>query len=157
MYMNFIWGFCKKKLMKELEVLQKRTIKSIFGYPWLMPSNELFSKTEILPVQKQAKMSASVFVYKLEKKMIHTQIQFTHVNDIHQYKTRGVKWIFTNHSNSVTFGTKGIMSSVIREFNTLSVDVKESVSLHSFKRKAREYFQLSEKKVICWMYYHSRN
>ena len=73
-YLNAIWGNTHMYLVKSIEMLQNRALKSVFDLPNIMPSITMYQTVKILNFRNMKFKNLCIFLYKLNNKLIKSNV-----------------------------------------------------------------------------------
>ena len=139
-YCNVAWGNTCRSYLDRLRVLQKKSIRCITNSNYRHPSSPLFLRLRLLPLEELVSLNCVLFMFKLQF-LPHECVlidMFLQNSKIHNYNTRQRDLIHQPVARTnVTLNSFHI--SCIREWNSLPVGIKNSVTLSSFKRLSKTY------------------
>ena len=120
-------------LRDRLVTLQKCLVRIICGAPRLSHSDPLFARLSTLKVDDLFAQSVRIFSYKMSRGLLPGGVAGYISKISHGYSTRGARSnFFVSHSDG-----RSIKSIAPRYWNSLSVSIKESVSIAAFKEKSK--------------------
>ena len=135
-YAIMVWGNTNKKLLKTVQVLQNRALKCVYNLPFLYPTDELYFKNEILPVQGIYQYKTIIFVKEVLIGLRKTNISFSHPE--HVYFTRNLNNIlYPRIKASRTFcglSTKGPIY-----YNKVPITIRSIESISFFGKSVKNW------------------
>lgn len=142
-YMSPIWGqSATENLLNTIQVVQNNAIRSIFRreyYASGLSTNQIKTKFNILNVRQISKYETAILAYKIDKKLIKTNIETIQMSSRHNYNTRNSNQLY--QQNFRTKAGKYLISRLIAvEFNMLPTDLRSLPSLKQFKSKLKKFF-----------------
>ena len=89
-YGQLIWGNTHKKYLHQLEIAQKKCMRSLTNSKYNAPSAPLFKYTKILQLNELYKLQALMFMYKFVTKQLPVPLLklFVLRSDTHRHVTR---------------------------------------------------------------------
>lgn len=136
LYLNPIWTSATQTNLNQIRILQNKIIRVIHGFSRLHPTRELYDAT-VLSFDKISEYQLLLLVYKIKHGYIKHNFETTYQRDIHGYDTRRRSYIVIPPSRTNT-GQNGILSRGYRMFNQLPSEVKNLLTVSSFKSKVLE-------------------
>ena len=88
-YLNPIWSASPAYKIKELQVLQNKAVKQVYGLPPLTPSVSLYGE-QVLPLNSLSDYELCLLVFKVKNNLIKISFVFTSTFEVHSYFTRMV-------------------------------------------------------------------
>ena len=133
-----IWGNTYNTRLNSLILLQKRAVRLVGNIGWNEHSTEIFKQYRILKLCDLVKYQTCILMYKANRGILPENVQsnFHKIKDVHEYNTRTKNNFFTYHV-SLTLRKMSVNSKGITLWNSLPVNIKESVSLNVFKKKLK--------------------
>ena len=120
-------------LRDRILTLQKSLVRIICGAGRISHADPLFAELATLKIDDLFAQSVRIFSYKLSKGMLPGLMASMISKADHNYSTRGARSnFFVSHSD-----TRSIKSIAPRYWNSLSLPLKESVSIATFKEKSK--------------------
>ena len=139
-YCIVLWGCCNKTLLERLHKLQKRAVRLITKSSYFAHSKPLFVKLKVLPIFQLYEYNLGIFMFLFHKKLLPDLFNslFIKNSDVHNYNTRIKSQI------RVEYGRYNFSQSILTYkgpifWNKLPNEIKESVSLNSFKTKLKHF------------------
>lgn len=135
-YLISIWGYAQTALLKQLQVIQNKAIRSIFWQEYHTEgiNTEGLRRRYSIPDLEQLRLIDSMtMIYKIKNNLIKNDIQLVTFEDIHGYNTR-------NKSNFVIPKTRlnllynSIFAKGLSQFNVLPTEVRSADNLQTFKK-----------------------
>ena len=135
-----VWGHCAERGVKRLEILQKRALKILFKLDYRMPSTDLYSTLNIPSVGNVIKTQSVLYLVKIRKELLESDIQLATSADTHGYNIR-IKEILRlpNRLNTSMYGTGGVLSKAISLYNQIPNNII-SLELYALKRELKKMF-----------------
>lgn len=141
-YMSPIWGqSATEYLLNTIQVIQNNAIRSIFRkeyYAFGLSTNQIRTKFNILNVRQISKYETAILAYKINKKIIKTNIETIQMSSRHNYNTRNSNQLYQQSFRTKT-GKYLISRLIAVEFNMLPTDLQSLPSLNQFKNKLKKY------------------
>ena len=139
-YCNINWGGCPKSYSDRVFKLQKKAIRLISKSSYNSHSAPLFHKLNVLSLSDICQLQTGMFMYKCKNRLLPRYITdlFPINASIHSYQTRSSNdfhfpKIRTSYAKSTLFFTGPKL------WSSLPNEIKNSVSLQSFKRKLKKH------------------
>ena len=134
-YCNEIWGNAFNTHLQKLFILQKRAVRLITNSTCRTSSNQLFLKLKILPIFDLIRLNVLIFMYKFHMDLLPSMFNnMFHTNaSVHQYPTRSCNDLRPPLAR-LTLRKHLIRSIGVKEWNSISLDLKSSSTLTRFKR-----------------------
>ena len=138
-YCIILWGKCNMYLLERLHKLQKRAVRVITNSSYLSHSNPLFVKLKILPIFQLYEYNLGIFMFLFNKEMLPEIFSSLFIKniDIHEYNTRS-KLHFRVQYGRTSFSHSLVTYQGPKLWNDLPSNIKNSLSLNSFKRKFKK-------------------
>ena len=142
-YLNYgllAWGSAHQTLLDKLLLLQKKVLRIICGVPPRSHSEPLFTKYKILKIKDLYFFQLGQFMFNYNANALPSifNSMFPRNQFFHNYPTRQ-----SNEFHLPLLRTLLAQSTFIytgpRFWNSLSCEIKNSPSLHSFKRKLKSF------------------
>ena len=80
-----IWGSCGKTLFDELEKLQVRAAKIIFGFDWNTPGKDVINKAKWFTLNDMHKQQLVYLAYKCYHELSPPTLQSIFSKNVHRY------------------------------------------------------------------------
>lgn len=138
-YLTLIYGFRKNAELKSLQIIQNKSLKTVFNLPQLFPTLTLYKDVvkTVLPIYGIYKMQLLIYVYKVVHGIGHHTTSFPRNQIV--FNTR-------NNSNlrlarcrlETTKQRIEFIGSL--EYNNLPNFLKDSLTISTFKQRLKEYF-----------------
>lgn len=141
-YMSPIWGHsATDSQISALQVAQNNALRSIYRnqyYACGLSTTQIRKSHGIFSVRQLIKYNTAILAFKVEKKLIKSNITINHFADRHNYNTRNSRNIYQGsfRSNVGKFDTSRMMAV---EFNSLPSDIKTIPSLHIYKKRVKQH------------------
>lgn len=131
-YMIEIWGSASSYLIKRLQTLQNSAMRNIYNLPFRTSRTDLFKPEDrIMPILGIHATALCVFIYKLQKREVHSAIDFQSVN--HPYNSRHRHQIRPPRSR-LALSERRVSVAGALAFNGLSQEMKVANGLREFKK-----------------------
>lgn len=141
-YMSPIWGHSATDYqINTLQVAHNNAIRSIFREQYhahKLSTSEIRNAHGIFSVRQIIKYDTATLGFKIEKKLIKTDIKINHIANLHNYNTRSAR-NFQQNSFRTNVGKYSTGRMIAVEFNNLPTSIKNSVSLNSFKKGLKRF------------------
>lgn len=139
-YMAPIWGHsATEHQIMSLQVAQNNAIRSIYRseyYARGLSTCQIRRANNILSVRQLIKYDTVVLAFKIEKKLIKTNISINHRADMHSYNTRNANNMH-QRSFRTNIGRFSISRVIATEYNQLPNSIKNCETLNNFKKKIK--------------------
>ena len=139
-YGLMLWGSTYKKLLKKVEVLQKRAIRIICRANYNEHSTPLFKRLKIPNLDSLYKIQLGKFIFSAKNNLISSPLRniFTLNHNVHMYATRQKDELhYQPIKNSIVH--KSFLCKGPELWSGLPSEIKESNSLPSFASKLRKH------------------
>lgn len=83
-----VWGSAAKTKLSELQVTQNKLIKILFGYPYRTSTNRIYQDTKIMNIRQLYIYNTCIFIRKIIKKSVHSNLALIKYKQITQRSTR---------------------------------------------------------------------
>ena len=127
--------------------LQERVINAIFYPPNFSNSPPIFKNNNLLRLPAIFKLKLLTFVYESINKISPTCFHnfFSLSSSVHQYQTRQSSGgcLFLLQCNSQLYGIKSIRYHGAKLWNTLFMDIRNSPTKYSLKKKLKTHLIIS--------------
>ena len=130
-----MWGGAAQIYLKDLQVLQNRVLKTIFGYPRLFHTKDIYVKNYILPLHLCISYNCALFVYRSILLDIHP-ILFPKTS--FNYQLRNNVNLPKPLSYSTKHGLDGFLHRAITDYNKIKVSVRQLGDSNSFKESLKK-------------------
>lgn len=147
-YLVACWGSANKSTLKELQVIQNRCLKIIYGRPWLYPTIMLYkeSSDSMLPIKAMYEYQTLVQVWKiLTESSTHHNTELRRVPRIRESRQHGSLVLGRPHTE---FGRKKFFYTGSKLYNELPPVCKQSRSLNCLKANLRKHLKENLSKYI---------
>ena len=154
LYGIVVWGNTYPSNLDSLLHIQNKFLKIINFCDQFDSPHPLFISSNILKVHDLHNAQLTSFVYEstLGLNPVEFHNYFTDVSEIHQHLTRqfDVGNLYIPRRNTTQYGLFSISFAGASLWNTLSNDIRKSISIYSFRKKMKErYIYSYKKKKIC--------
>ena len=135
-YVSTVWTSCNKENLGKILKMQKRAARVICNAHGQASSVELFNRLQWVPLYEGAKIAKCCLAYKRVKNNVPAYIEDSLKlnSDRHTRTTRysNINFICPRY-NRETEGAKTFAVTTCKLWNSLKLDLRNSVSLRSFK------------------------
>jgi hypothetical protein len=138
-YLVPIWGNCKKNKLKEIQTVQNKAIKSLYGYHHLTPTRTIYRDTQLMPFTLIKIFLSDLYMYNVINVGILNNLNITFNNAHHEHNTRQRDNLFVAHNKTHTYGNSGLKNTLYKNYNSLPLLVKQSKRKLEFKSKLKSY------------------
>ena len=90
-YMCAIWGSANASIIRPLQILQNKALKIVFNKPYRTCTNDLYYDLKIMNIDKCYFNQIVTIYYKIEHKLIKSNLNLAFNNKIYTYNTRQCK------------------------------------------------------------------
>lgn len=141
-YLSPIWGHsATDNQINALQVSQNNAIRSIFRdqyYAHRLSTSEIRNAHGFFNVRQIIKYDTATLAYKIERRLIKTDLIMNFIADRHNYNTRSARNIYQNsfRSNAGKYSTSRMIAV---EYNSLPTSIKNNASLNLFKKMLKTY------------------
>lgn len=139
-YLNPIWSAASSTKLKELQTLQNRAIKNIYGKPYLTPSISLYGEP-FLPLNYIAEYETILIIFKIKTNQMKTSLKFTESSLIHSHFTRICNY-FRAMFMRINLTQNSIYHHGLNLYNKIPNEIKNEIVLSKFKQKLKNYFKI---------------
>ena len=131
-YCNTLWGKASETYMSQLFLLQKRLVRLITNSEFLAHSDPLFYRTQILKIKDIYTYLIAIDAYKK-----NSANNFTHPT--HRHNTRGRENFAIPNYRRLEISKRSLEYSIPTVWNTIPIDIRNTSSLHIFKKRLKTY------------------
>lgn len=139
-YLNPIWSAAPGYKLKELQTLQNRAIKYIYGKPFLTPSISLYGEKH-LPLNFICEYETILIIFKIRGNKLKSNLEFTESSLIHSHFTR-----IANYFRATFMRTNLTQNSIYHHglnlFNKIPDELKNENVLSKVKYKLKNYLKI---------------
>lgn len=135
-YMCPIWASGYASNMCNLNVLQKKAIKFIFGLDRIHPSNDLFTSYPIKSIEYLHRYSTILFIHKNINGQVHSNMNFELVD--HAHDTRQRPHLLTERFNT-NWGRFDVRYNGVRMYNNIPEVIRAVPSISLFKKRMKQH------------------
>ena len=134
-YCTEVWGVTFKSYLSRIVKLQKRAIRTICRVGKMHHTNELFIKLNIMKFEDLVDLEIAICMYKAKKGLLPKNIQslFKEKTNSRQNSLRNKDNLLCKYSRT-NMKSKSLSVYGVKLFNSLPMELKESKSVHLFKR-----------------------
>lgn len=136
-YLNPIWNVASDVYIRQLSILQNRTVKHIKKLDYRHPTSEIYGEN-VLPLKSLNDYMTLILIYKIKNNLIKHNFTLRLVADVHEHNTRSRNNLYINFANSVR-GQKDILHRGLNLFNQLPEVIKNIPAISSFKVELKKY------------------
>ena len=140
-YGILVYGTACSSRLKKIQIMQNKSLKSIYKLPSLFSTRELFAKDEhlVLPVNILHEFQVAIYMYKtLNISSVLSNLKFDYIN--HHYITRNSNKL-NYHVTKTEYGRKCISYLGPSIYNKIPTNIKISESFLKFKKNLKKYFK----------------
>ena len=139
-YCNMIWACCAKYRSNRVFRLQKRAVRLISNSSFYSHSAPLFHKLNLLNVYDIMNLQIEIFMYNCKYRLHPPYISdiFPLNLNFHSYETRSAN-DFHFPKVRTSYAKSTLLFTGPKLWSSLPKEIKNSVSLHSFKRNFKKY------------------
>lgn len=136
-YLIEIWSSASSYKLKELEVIQNKSLRIIYGFSYLHTRSDLYNES-ILPLNKIINYKLLILIYCLKNNLLKHNFQIFYIHDIHDHYTRRQSHIHIPiHRTNI--GLYNILSRCIQLFNLLPSNIKYCPKISIYKKEILKY------------------
>ena len=131
-----IWGFAARQLIEQLQVLQNRTIRTVFWREYTqenLPTEEIYKRYGILKLEQLLKYDAVLSIFKMRRGMLRLNIELTTFSEEHNHDTRG-RGNYLLPLTRTTTAKKSLFNDGLLWYNLLPNALKQLTHLVPFKK-----------------------
>ena len=143
-YGSSVWGSTFTTCNDPIFILQKKVLKIITFNKVIASSAPLFGALQILKLSDIFKFQVTSFVYECLNNLapIYFSKYFVSIHSVHNIGTRQSKKgdLFALRCNTTQCGLRSIHYLGVRIWNSLPIEIRESLSLSIFKKKLKYFF-----------------
>ena len=133
-YANLVWGDKHNvTLMVSLQVLQNKAAKIILDRPLYSSATHALATLKWVPLEKRRFQRRFICLYKCLNGLVEHDMNFIRQQEEHDYNTR-TKLNLRLPSVKRNWGMQRTAFHAIKDFNSLSQAIRQSVNLSIFKR-----------------------
>ena len=133
-YADLVWGDkYNVTLMTSLQVLQNKAAKIILDRPLYSSATHALATLKWVPLEKRRFQRRCIYVYKCLNGLVEHDMNFIRQQEQHNYNTR-TKLNLRLPSVKRNWGKQRTAFHAIKDFNSLSWAIRQSVNLKIFKR-----------------------
>lgn len=140
-YMNVIWASAADSKIKELQVLQNRAIKRLYGLPFRTHTEEVYRRSGFLDVQQNNLSAAATLLYKALNGLTLLNTRFSLNAEIHNYPTRSAGKIHQDKITSTKYGVKGVKNFLTSSYNKIPSSISSLANFNNFKVKLKHWLK----------------
>jgi hypothetical protein len=142
-----LYGTSSKANISSLQILQNKTLKALFGYPRLYPTQNMYKQLGILDINTLFKIRASLFMKTLLSQPDSLNIHYiikeycSPMGITHKYDTRD-KLMFNLKFEKISY-TLSSTFKILLVWNSIPAEIKKMNSYTAFKCSVYKLFFLS--------------
>jgi hypothetical protein len=130
-----LYGGVSSTTLKNLQTIQNKAVRSLFGYHRLSPSTEMYKELKLMKIKTLYRYRSAILIHKLlnepETLNIHSIIKEYCTPMKHKYETRhksnfNLKFTRSSYTNSSSF-------KLCLFWNSIPTDIKQNCDYHQFK------------------------
>ena len=139
-YCNHIWGNSYKSHLKQLLVLQKKSVRIITKSPFHSASAPLFKSLQILPIYDLVTFNTLIFMFSVNLKLLPEKYcnMFVLNSSFHSYSTRQ-RHYFHLPKVRLTLSINSLSYVGVKYWNQLDQSIRSCSTLSRFKILCRKY------------------
>lgn len=137
-YGVMFWGTASAYKVKEIQTIQNRAIRNLFGYKYLHSTTDMHKREEIFFVKQLNIQISCKLIQQIIKKIVISTTEIKRSSSIHNFPTRGSSLLYIEPSNTIRHGIKSIFSNAATLYNNLPANLKE-LDISLFKEKLNHY------------------
>lgn len=141
LYMNPIWSNAANFKIKELEVIQNKAVKAMYGRSRLHPTDTLYIDTKIIPLRQIINIQIALLIFKIKNNYIKHNFNIDFRHNIHEHNTRQLNNIELPNVTTNT-GLSTILYRGSQIFNNLPQQIKKTTSIGKFKHAIKQFFKI---------------
>lgn len=130
-----IWGSAYQYKIKELQTIQNRAIRNLFGHKYMTPTKLIHTENRILPVLELHKLTIVCLVHNITEKFIHSTTNISQRSDHHHHHTRNSANLHNETTRSSKYGTNSILQVAISCYNNCCPNSLKILNKNKFKTK----------------------
>ena len=130
---SLVWGDKHVTLMTSLQVLQNKAAKIILDRPLYSSATHALATLKWVPLEKRRFQRRCIYVYKCLNGLVEHDMNFIRQQEQHDYNSR-TKLNLRLPSVKRNWGKQRTAFHAIKDFNSLSQAITQSVNLNIFKR-----------------------
>ena len=139
-----LYGTANRASIKKIQILQNKTIKTLFGLDYLTPTIDILKKYKLTTVKDLYKITIAQFVHKQRNQMLPKPFinYFRPVSDITERSTRQSNLLNTNRVNTEQ-AKKMIQHAGAIIWNEISSNIEQNIQIFStniFKNTIKSYY-----------------
>ena len=143
-YCSSVWGSCSKNLSQKLQKLQKlqnRAARVITFSNYDRSTNELLRMVNWVKLDRQRLVDKSIMIYKIVNRMVpdYLSLHFVFRSDTLTYILRGSDFSLAISQPRTNYCKRSLLYSGAVLWNSLQLDIRQSLSLDVFKYKLKSY------------------
>ena len=140
-YCSSVWGSCSKNLSQKLQKLQNRAARVITFSNYDRSTNELLRMVNWVKLDRQRLVDKSIMMYKIVNKMVpdYLSLHFVFRSDTLTYNLRGSDFSLAIPQPRTNYCKRSLLYSGAVLWNSLPLDIRQSLSLDVFKYKLKSY------------------
>ena len=134
-YGDIIWGDKNNStLMQSLQILQNKAAKIILDRPVHSSATDALQTLNWLNLSKRRLYHRCLYVFKCKNDLLTSHLRLVTLHDVHRYNTRNAQ-DFRLPAVKTNWGKQRLSYHAIKDWNSLSLDVRNSTTIATFKSK----------------------
>ena len=134
-YSDLIWGDKNNKtVMDYLQVQQNKAAKLIIDAPPMSSASEALAALNWKPLSHRRYVHRCILIFKCINNLINYDFNLTFNSNIHAHNTRSKSHLHLPRVKT-NWGKQKLSYQASKDFNSLDLEICDSVSLSSFKSK----------------------
>lgn len=134
-----IWATATKQQINQLQVIQNRAIRNLFGEDRRISIKELHTKHNLMQIQELINVALSNHIHNISNGYVHSATKLVTNSDVHSYSTRNNNQLRPMQSNTMRNGVNALMNKAIRIYNSIPEETRQ-LSKQKFKEETIKMF-----------------
>lgn len=139
-YGSMFWGTAPKYKVKQIQVLQNKAIRNLFGYPFRFSTRQMHFQEDILTIENQFIKISTTTINQIINQSVNSSINLQKNSDAHSYTTRNADALLIKTSKTWKFGINSALTRALNEYNNLPNYFK-TLNNTKFKNKLSQYLK----------------
>ena len=154
-YYSSVWGSCSKSLSQKLQKLQNRAAHVIKFSNYDRSTDELLRMVNWVKLDRQRLVNKSILMYKIVNNMVPNYLSsyFVFRSDTVTYNLRDSDCTLPKPQPRTNYCKRSLSYSGAVLWNSLPLDIRQSLSLHEFKSKLKNYHFNSSLNSISYYFF----
>lgn len=142
-YMLPVWGSTTKTNLGFLQVVQNRAIRRLYGFSRAISTDYMYDKCNLLNLKRLLEYESILMVYKIKTCKLLSNLSLIQNVNKYVYNTRQRDNFALQQFNTM-YGKNCFLYYALKLFNSLPNDVKNIISIHIFKKRAKDFICISK-------------